>query len=140
MKTLMIFLIFGALAANAQLRTWNTPDPTVPKAPPSYVVVYRWWEQVEHRSGDAVNVNYEWVTRSQTFERWGDVMDWMNKGDVWYSPGHPTARLTDDELIAVYDLDKLKKVDVKFIREQKSTPKRVEIQAETWTETKWEVK
>jgi len=102
-----------------------------------YIIIYQNIEQRSRSSGGSLVMVQEMVTKISGFETLNGMLTWLNDNG-W--GGKPQARIDEDQFIAAYDLDDAKKIDLKFVKEEKILPKRVEIQEEKWTETKWKVK
>lgn len=132
---LLAILMLVAVTGKGQFSFGEKPSDE-PKANYKYVLVYRVWQQSWQQRGDAMSPVNKWVTEIEGFNSLEDLMAWLNIKDFL---GRPMVRLSDNELIAIYDLSKAKKVQLDLKTENKSLPKRVEVQEEKWTEQHYEL-
>ena len=137
-KLLLAVILLTSLVANAQYQ--STGPNNKPKELYTHVVIYRTWEGHMQQSGDLTSVDYGWVTKVQEFHSLKETMGWLSYKENWVgNTSRMIVRLTENELIAIYDLSTAKEIKVKLKTEEKSLPKRVEIQSEKWTEQKYEI-
>ena len=60
----------------------------------------------------------------------------MNSSNYW-DDGKKRVRLTEDELIGVYDITRAEKIKLELKTEEKVLPKRIELKEEKWTDYEW---
>jgi hypothetical protein len=142
MKTVLAILSLLSSGIMFTQINFGGHDKSVPKSNYNYIIIYREWEQIHVSMGDSYTFKMDWVTKIEGFESWEQLIKWLNNSQYLFMPvdNQRRTRITEDELIAVYDLSKADKVELQFISEEKSLPKRVEIQAEQWTDTEWRKK
>lgn len=134
----IILAMLLLVAVTGKSQVYVEPQPTnEPKVFYTHILVYRSWEQgYESGFNGGINIIKKWVTHSVGFQSLNEVIGWLNTTG-W--DGRPSVRISDNELIGIYDLSKAKQITVKLKTEQKSLPKRVEVQEEKWTEQRYEV-
>jgi hypothetical protein len=134
MKQLLIsVLVFISLNSFAQ---YQLPSPNNDaKEKYTHIVVYRTWDNHMKQYGDMMSMESTWITKIQGFHSLDEVMSWLSYKDELTQKN--VVRLSENELIKIYDLNAAKEIKVKLETEEKSLPKRVEIQAEKWTEQKY---
>ena len=137
-KLILAVLFFSVTAAMAQFNIGDKPKDE-PKEQYNFIVIYRNWEQVSVSRGDYLTRGSGWVTKTEGFATWEELMKWLNTGNVYYSeaPQKKSVRLGKDELIAIYDLRKTRSIKLRLDIEDKITPKHVEVQEEKWTDEQW---
>lgn len=132
---LIALLCFFLPEVKAQ--TFTIPNKNnEPKENYNYILIYRNWEAVWQNNGGAMYPSYDWVTKIEGFRNWDDLMKWMNSFNYW-DDGKKRVRLTEDELIAIYDLTRAEKIKLELKAEEKVLPKRIELQEEKWTDYEW---
>lgn len=133
---LLICLLAGFLPAQAQSLIIGSTPKDEPKENYNYILIYRNWEAVWQNSNGAMSSSYEWVTKLKGFRNWDDLIEWLNSSNYW-DDGRKRVRITEDELIGVYDISRASKIRMELKSEEKVLPKRVEIQKEEWTDYEW---
>jgi hypothetical protein len=135
---LLLFLVIYSANIEAQWTLGGTRKDA-PKIQYSYVVIYRNWESVSKSKGDSMWYENEWVTKTQGFEKWHELITWMNSsGNHWSNQlNRKFTRIDEDELIAIYDLTKAEKIRLKFESVQETLPRRVVREEEKWTDNEW---
>lgn len=103
----------------------------------SYILIYRTWDQGWKQFGDHLSQKSNWTTHIEGFNSLKELLGWVN---IIGWDGKPKVRISENEFIAIYDLVKAGKIELKLKTENKSLPKRIEIEEEKWTETSYEIK
>jgi len=132
---LIALLCFFLPDVKAQVFTIPSPKDET-KESYNYVLVYRNWEAVWQNNYGSMSSNYEWITKIKGFRNWDDLIKWLNSSNYW-DDGKKRVRLTEDELIAIYNLSRVEKIKIKIKAEEKVLPKRIELQEEKWTDYEW---
>lgn len=121
-----------------QAQTFTIPSPKdEAKENYNYILIYRNWEAVWQNNSGAMYSSYDWVTKIEGFRNWEDLIKWMNSSNYW-DDGKKRVRLTEDELIGIYDITRAEKIKLELKTEEKVLPKRVELQEEKWIDYEWE--
>ena len=137
-KLLLAVILLTSLIADAQYPQLEPNNN--PKEAYTHMIIYRIWEGNLVQYGDSMSFGHGWDTKFKGFYSLKEAMGWLNyKADWGENTGHMVVTLTENELIAIYDLTTGKEIKVKLKTEEKSLPKRVEIQSEKWTEQKYEI-
>jgi len=137
--TIVVFLICWLcfFLPDVKAQTFMVPKGNnEPKENYNYILIYRNWEAVWRNDSGAMYSSYGWVTKIEGFRNWEDLIKWMNSSNYW-DDGKKRVRLTEDELIAVYDLTRIEKIKLELKAEEKVLPKRIELQEEKWTDFEW---
>jgi hypothetical protein len=87
--------------------------------------------------GDYIIYNSEHQTNIKGFNTEKELFDWINSTSWLYADGRKDVRLEPENIIAIYDLSKAKKLEVQLKEEQKVIQKKVEIQEEKWIDREW---
>lgn len=141
MKTRIISIVLLLSTVAFAQFNMESPNNNVPKQKYDYIVIYRTWEQTHVSHGDSFTFKYDWVNYIEGFNTLKQLMEWLNSSLYLFVPDkQKRTRLTEDELIAVYDLTKAEKIELQFISKNKSLPKRIEVQEEKWVDTEWRTK
>lgn len=140
---ILLTLIISLLTLNCFSQAFiEQPDVNIVKPDYKYILVWRNWEGHMVQNGDMMSVINSWKINFEGFNTIKEIMNWINTSSVDFlgREHHDIyTRINKDQFIAIYDLLNSKKIHIKFKTEQKSLPKRVEIEAEKWTETKAEI-
>ena len=134
---IILALLFAVVETATAQFIIPSSKPERPKENIRYIVIYRTWTQYLKSSGGSSNIEYDWKSEISAFETFDAMNDWLN-GKDW--TGKPKAAITEEQLIGAYELSDARKLEMTFVKEQKSQPKRVEIQEEQWEETRWKIK
>lgn len=132
-----LLFISAMLFGVCQGQAFISAPTNEPKASYSFILVFRKWESYMVYRGDAASSSQSWVTHINGYSSLSELLSSLNIKD-WN--GRPSVSMSENEFIAIYDITTAKKIEVRLNTEEKSLPKRVEIQAEKWTEQKYEVK
>lgn len=94
---------------------YTIPPPTnKEKENYNYVLIYRRWQPGIKFVDDTAVQYYDWVTKIIGFKNFDDLIKWLNS-----SNNENNVIINEDELIAIYDLIKAEKIDVKLTVEEK---------------------
>ena len=132
---LICWLCFFLPDIQAQAFTIPSPKDEA-KENYNYILIYRNWEAVWQNNSGAMYSSYDWVTKIEGFRSWDDLIKWMNSSNYW-DDGKKRVRLTEDELIGVYDITRAEKIKLELKTEEKVLPKRIELKEEKWTDYEW---
>lgn len=137
MKKLLTAVALLIICSNlsAQLYSANGPDYSIEKENFTHIIIMRQWENTFHQNGFTASMQEGWTTSIKGFHSLDELIAWLNYIDPF--SGKPAVRINQSELIKIYDLSAAKEIKIKLQTEEKSLPKRVEIQAEKWTEQKY---
>lgn len=93
----------------------TVPSPTdKEKENYNYILIYRRWQPGIKFVDDTAVQYYDWVTKITGFKNFDDLIKWLNS-----SNDENSVIINEDELIAIYDLTKAEKIDVKLTVEEK---------------------
>lgn len=138
MKTIFISLAI-ILSINSYSQVFHYPTPNNESKPEyKFIIIWRTWGSGMVQHGDLMGMEYKWNINMRGFYSQDEVTNWLNSGQGY--DGKPTVTISADQLIGVYDLTKSAKLEVELKTENKSLPKRVEIEEEKWTEQHYELK
>lgn len=140
MKTIILILI-STCSYGQSLFTIQQPDDS-PKENYTHILIYREWEQGYVQSGSNMSIDYKWKTKIVGFSSLDNLLKWINSSNYYSFNGEsrPDVKLAENQIIGIYDLTTAKEIEVKLKVEEKSLPKRVEIQEEKWTEKSYVLK
>lgn len=149
MKKLLIILgiCFCFLSVSGQAFI-GEPQPEGGKPNYHYIILWRTWNQAWAQSGDLMSAQWKWQEDHLGFNDLKELLNWMNiKENQWVlntgeeaQKPHYTTRITENQLIGVYDLNTAKRINIVFKEEKKSTPKKIVVDADEWTDKKIEIK
>lgn len=118
---------------NYKAQSYTIPTPkNKEKKSYNYILVYRKWEASPRYVNGMSFQYYDWITRTIGFENWDELIKWLNSSDYISFNGEKQVRINEDELIAIYDLTKAEKINVKLIIEEK-----IEIQEKKRINYEW---
>jgi len=137
-----VLLLLTTMVGRAQFTPEEEPENT-PKQEPHIIFCWRSWEGVMHQHGDMISQQMEYVMHYQDFSDTAALLGWLNSSAAyWASNEHPNVMpmVKESDIVGVYDIVHMRRIQLKFTTEKKSLPKRVELQEEEWTETKVTIK
>lgn len=76
-------------------------------------------------------------TNIKGFNTEKELFDWINSTSWLYADGRKDVRIEPENIVAIYDLSKAKKIELELKEEQKVIEKKVEIQEEKWIDREW---
>ena len=122
---------------DVKAQIFSSPNPTSePKENYNYILIYRNWEAVWQTYSSSHSSSHQWITKIEGFRNWEDLIKWINSSNYW-DDGKKRVRLTEDELIGVYDLTRAEKIKLELKTEEIVLPKRIELKEEKWTDYEW---
>jgi len=93
---------------------------------------------ITDNNGTATSYRYSQVTKFIGFETWKKLIDWINSSNyAYYEGGQKRVRVEEDDLIAIYDLSKAEKIEMKLTEKEVVIKEHIEIEEEKWTDKKW---
>lgn len=152
MKKVFLLLIefFIYATAHSQIRISQDVDilKTTPKEDFRFIVIYRKpnfgfnFGSINLNGPSAKSNEIQYYT--ELFKTIDELIKWLNTPDYYIFTGEEEpmkkVRLNGDELIAIYDLHKAKKIPYSLIREEKKTEKKVVVEEQKWTDFFYELK
>lgn len=125
---------FGTISPNKDTTIKNEP-----KKPCTHIIIYRTLNSGGYYfsgTGGEKPKPY-WEDNIEGFYSLQEALDWLNIKSGNWRYAHPSTRITENELVGIYDISKAKKIEVKIVKEKKSKPKEIIIEKEEWTEEQY---
>ena len=119
----------------------DEPDYSIPKPHYEYVIVWRDWDDVGYYMyiGDS-KPRSKWKYHAKGFEELEGLMKWINTSNFYGWNNEKRTRLNDNQIIAIYDLTRAKKIKLKLHSEEIVEPYKVEAKERKWTNYEWRIK
>ena len=135
----MIFVVGIVLGQTWTFET-DKPDLTIPKPHYEYVIFWRTWDSsIYSMAGMEINTKYpNWDYHSQGYENLEGLLKWLNSTN-WYGD-QKRIRLNDNQIIAVYDLTRAKKIKLQIVKTEMVKSYKVETKEKKWIDVQWRIK
>ena len=84
--------------------------------------------------------HYTTETKCKLFATLDEMLSWLNSGTLTWNSKQKTVAVTQEDIIAIYDLSTAKQIKLELHTEEIVKPKRVEVHEERWTNEEWRIK
>lgn len=144
MKHILKLLVLLIILLGFSFGQWynealEEPDLSISKPQYEYVVFWQKWDDASHYMWvDGSQPKSKWEYHSKGFESLDGMLKWLNSSD-WYYPEQKRVRLNDNQIIAIYDLTRAKKVHLKIVKTEMVEPYKVETKERKWTDVQWQL-
>lgn len=138
---------FALLALNVgfgQVTNFIEPENKIPNKDFTHIMVYKNLNERFHQSGMIISQKREWVLETKGFYSLKELTDWLNsRNDNYWGLAGAQKRanvvVEKENIVAIYDISKATKVNLKMVTEKKSQPYKVETKYEEWEERHYEI-
>lgn len=104
-----------------------------------YLLVYKAINDGWVTGNGVMSREREWVLRTEAYYTIDELMKRLNSGGSYWNDQKAEITIEQENIIAIYDLKKAEKINLKLNVEEKSRPREVVIEADKWTERKYEI-
>lgn len=142
MKTIIMLLLISFTFGQMYIPETDKPDYSIPKPHYEYVIFWQTWDGSTHEmyGMSITSKNPKWKYHSKGFENLAGLIEWINTPDYYGWDNEKRVRLSNDRIIAIYDLTRAKKIKLKLHSEEIIEPYKVEIKEKKWTNHEWRIK